>query len=202
MARNNLSIEQVDALLPQTQCGLCEYDGCKPYAEAIVFDNERLDRCPPGGVKTLKKLGNLTGENIDKYLEDMANKQKPKLTVIIREDECIGCKKCIKACPVDAILGGAKMMHTVIQSECTGCELCVEPCPMDCIDIVQVPELSDEEQLEFSNASRRRYQNREKRLNRIDLEKKEKHLKAKRVALKNDIKAAVARAKAKKGGQT
>lgn len=199
MSRNNITIEQVDALLPQTQCGLCDYDGCKPYAEAIVFDGERLNRCPPGGVKTLKKLGVLTGESIDQHLEEMAEKQKPRLTAVIREDECIGCKKCIMACPTDAILGGAKMMHTVIQSECTGCELCVEPCPMDCIDIVPLPELSDEEQLAFSNASRKRYENREKRLDRIKLERKEKHLNAKRIARKNDIKAAVARAKAKKG---
>ena len=199
MARNNITIHQVDALLPQTQCGLCDYAGCKPYAEAIVFDNERLDKCPPGGMKTLKKLGDLAGENIEPYLSEMAAKAKPRLVAIIREDECIGCKKCIMACPVDAILGGAKMMHTVIQNECTGCELCVEPCPMDCIDIVATTELSDQDQLEFSNTSRKRFQNRENRLERIKLEKTNKHLQAKKIARKNDIAEAVARAKAKKG---
>jgi len=198
MSRNNLTVEQVDALLPQTQCGLCDHGACKPYAQAIVFDNERLNRCPPGGVKILKKLGELVGESIEQHIEEMEKIAKPRLTAIIREDECIGCKKCISACPVDAILGGAKSMHTVIQSDCTGCELCVEPCPMNCIDIIEIPELNEPEQAEFSIQSRNRYENRLKRLEKKANEKKEKHLNAKKLARQKEIAAAVARAKAKR----
>lgn len=127
--------ERVDALLPQTQCGQCGYPGCKPYAEAIVQGDE-INKCPPGGETTIIALADLLGREI-KPLDGDA--QAEPLVAYIREDECIGCTKCIQACPVDAILGAAKFMHTVIVDECTGCDLCVEPCPVDCIDMLPRP---------------------------------------------------------------
>lgn len=126
--------EQINALLPQTQCGQCGYPGCKPYSEAIA-NGEAINRCPPGGEATIQALADLLGVEP----QPLDAEEKPKQVAFIREDECIGCTKCIQACPVDAILGAAKHMHTVIVSECTGCDLCVEPCPVDCIDMVPVP---------------------------------------------------------------
>ena len=127
-------IAAIDALLPQTQCGKCGFDGCLPYAEAIAA-GEPINRCPPGGEATLVRLAALTGLPV----EPLTEPAQPPLAAVIREDECIGCTKCIQACPVDAILGAAKRMHTVITDECTGCELCVAPCPVDCIDLVPHP---------------------------------------------------------------
>ncbi|MGE4532306.1 RnfABCDGE type electron transport complex subunit B [Halomonas sp.] len=127
-------IEAIDALLPQTQCGKCGFDGCLPYAEAIA-EGEPINRCPPGGERTLTRLATLT----DQPERPLAEPAQSPLAAVIREAECIGCTKCIQACPVDAILGAAKRMHTVITDECTGCELCVAPCPVDCIDLVPHP---------------------------------------------------------------
>ena len=133
----NPIVDQINNLLPQTQCGQCGYPGCKPYAEAIA-GGEKINKCPPGGEGTIQSLADLLGvepEPLD--AEHGAEKGVPTVA-IIREDECIGCTKCIQACPVDAILGAAKQMHTVIADECTGCDLCVEPCPVDCIDMIPV----------------------------------------------------------------
>lgn len=129
--------DQICDLLPQTQCGQCGYPGCRPYAEAIA-GGERINRCPPGGEATIHALANLLDVEPLPLDEDVGE-EKPKSYAYIREEECIGCTKCIQACPVDAILGSAKHMHTVITSECTGCDLCVEPCPVDCIDMIEVP---------------------------------------------------------------
>lgn len=129
--------DQICDLLPQTQCGQCGYPGCRPYAEAIA-EGERINRCPPGGEATIQALANLLDTDV-LPLDEEVGEEKPKSVAVIREDECIGCTKCIQACPVDAILGSAKHMHTVIASECTGCDLCVEPCPVDCIDMVEIP---------------------------------------------------------------
>ncbi len=132
----NPIVDQIDALLPQTQCGQCGHPGCRPYAEAIA-EGEPINRCPPGGQATIDALAALLDvEPIP--LDDEHGEEKDKQVAVIREDECIGCTKCIQACPVDAILGAAKQMHTVIADECTGCDLCVEPCPVDCIDMVPV----------------------------------------------------------------
>lgn len=126
--------DQVEALLPQTQCGQCGYPGCRPYAEAIA-SGDAINKCPPGGETTIKALADLLDVEAVP-LDAEHGEEKVKTVAFIREQECIGCTKCIQACPVDAILGSAKHMHTVIASECTGCDLCVEPCPVDCIDML------------------------------------------------------------------
>jgi Na+-translocating ferredoxin:NAD+ oxidoreductase subunit B len=129
-------VEKIDRLLPQTQCGQCGHPGCKPYAEAIAA-GEAINLCPPGGETTIQALADLLGRE-PLPLDAEAGVTSEKKVAYIREDECIGCTKCIQACPVDAILGAPKLMHTVIISECTGCDLCVEPCPVDCIDMLPV----------------------------------------------------------------
>jgi electron transport complex protein RnfB len=127
--------DQINAILPQTQCGQCGYPGCRPYAEAIANGGEAINKCPPGGEAGIQALADLLDvEPIP--LDEEHGEEKVKAVAFIREAECIGCTKCIQACPVDAILGAAKQMHTVIASECTGCDLCVEPCPVDCIDMI------------------------------------------------------------------
>tara|TARA_R110002126_G_scaffold15664_14_gene63951 strand:- start:1268 stop:1819 length:552 start_codon:yes stop_codon:yes gene_type:complete len=128
-------VEQIDDILPQTQCGQCGYPGCRPYAEAIANGDE-INKCPPGGESTIRKLADLMG--VEAKPLNAAQTVAVKRVAYIREDECIGCTKCIQACPVDAIVGASKLMHTVIADECTGCDLCVEPCPVDCIDMLPV----------------------------------------------------------------
>lgn len=128
--------QDIDALLPQTQCGLCGYAGCRPYAEAMAAGAATIDRCPPGGVPTLRALGQLLSIDSQPYEAKVFADTRMSAVAEIREAECIGCTKCIQACPVDAIVGAAKFMHTVLPQECTGCGLCVEPCPVDCIDIL------------------------------------------------------------------
>lgn len=132
----NPLVDQVDALLPQTQCGQCGHPGCRPYAEAIA-DGEAINKCPPGGQATIEALADLLGVEPEP-LDAEHGEDKGRQVAFIREAECIGCTKCIQACPVDAILGAAKQMHTVIADECTGCDLCVDPCPVDCIDMLPV----------------------------------------------------------------
>lgn len=134
LGQQRLLVERVNHLLPKTQCGLCGYEGCMPYARAIV-QGAPINQCPPGGAATISRLANLLNE-LPQPLNPAHGRSQPARIASIREDECIGCTKCIKACPVDAILGAAKQMHTVIASECTGCDLCVEPCPVDCIDMI------------------------------------------------------------------
>ncbi len=127
-------VDQIDALLPQTQCGQCGYPGCRPYATAIANEGEDINRCPPGGQGTVVALADL----LNREPKPLIAQEKPKAVAIIDELTCIGCTLCVQACPVDAILGAAKQMHTVIAKECTGCELCVAPCPVDCIEMVPV----------------------------------------------------------------
>ncbi len=174
-----LNIDAIDHLLPQTQCGLCEYDGCRPYATAIAENNEPINKCPPGGVETLIDLATLLNQNPTPYLEDMKQKAKPASIAVIREDECIGCTKCIQACPTDAILGAGKHMHTIITDACTGCELCIEPCPVDCIDMVEIPTPSFNIKKENASRWRKRYENRNIRLERDKKERREKEKKVK-----------------------
>jgi len=121
-------VEQVNDLLPQTQCAQCGYPGCRPYAAAVVEGSAAINLCPPGGDETLNRLAELLGRDIIPLAESVT----PAIA-IIDESLCIGCTHCLSACPVDAISGAHQLMHTVIESECTGCELCVAPCPVDCI---------------------------------------------------------------------
>ncbi|MGR6874025.1 electron transport complex subunit RsxB [Pseudomonas sp. HK3] len=134
----NPVVEQIDALLPQTQCGQCSFPGCRPYAEAIASGEEKINKCPPGGESTIAAIADLLGVEPEPLDAEHGTEKESAMVAVIREDECIGCTKCIQACPVDAILGAAKQMHTVIADECTGCDLCLDPCPVDCIDMVPV----------------------------------------------------------------
>lgn len=130
-------VERIDALLPQTQCAQCGHPGCRPYAEAIAA-GEAINKCPPGGARTIAALAELLGQapqGLDASLAPAAADQ----VAYVREADCIGCAKCLPACPVDAILGAAKRLHTVLSSECTGCGLCVAPCPVDCIELRPAP---------------------------------------------------------------
>ncbi|HET6602952.1 MAG TPA: electron transport complex subunit RsxB [Xanthomonadaceae bacterium] len=130
-------VERIESLLPQTQCGQCGYPGCRPYAEAIAGGEADINQCPPGGEAGVRALAELLGRepmalDADRGVETHAG------VVRIREPECIGCTKCIQACPVDAIVGAPRLMHTVIAELCTGCDLCLPVCPVDCIDRVEV----------------------------------------------------------------
>ncbi len=129
-------IERIDALLPQTQCGQCGYPGCRPYAAAIASQEADINHCPPGGSDTIRALADLLGTE-PRPLNPDNGIEKPATVVVIDEQRCIGCTLCIQACPVDAIVGAAKLMHTVIATECTGCDLCLPPCPVDCMDVVE-----------------------------------------------------------------
>jgi electron transport complex protein RnfB len=128
-------VNRIDAILPQTQCGQCNYPGCRPYAEAITAGEAGINQCPPGGEAGIRALADLLGVEA-LPLNPENGEEKPTAVAVIDESVCIGCTLCIQACPVDAILGAAKQMHTVIQSECTGCDLCLPPCPVDCIDMI------------------------------------------------------------------
>jgi len=168
-------IDAIDAELPQTQCGQCGHPGCRPYAEAIAAGGP-INECPPGGDAAVVRLAAVTGRAV----VPLAQPAQPPLLAHIREAECIGCTKCIQACPVDAILGATKRMHTVIEAECTGCELCVAPCPVDCIDILPHPaweaaENEAERQAYLARRAalgRRRFEARNQRLARQAREKR------------------------------
>ncbi|HEV7492128.1 MAG TPA: RnfABCDGE type electron transport complex subunit B [Rhodanobacteraceae bacterium] len=138
---NNDLATRIDALLPQTQCTRCGYPTCRAYAEAIAVDEADIDRCPPGGVEGVVALAALL-LRAPKPLDPTCGIEAPPVVATVDETVCIGCTKCIQACPVDAIVGAAKRMHTVIAAECTGCELCLPPCPVDCIDLVAIAEKS------------------------------------------------------------
>jgi electron transport complex protein RnfB len=138
-SRNSTLVEHIDALLPQTQCGRCTFSGCRPYAEAIVQGAADINQCPPGGERTAAALARLMG--VDAKPVGKAFGVVPDYPVVAYIDEaaCIGCTKCIQACPVDAIVGASRFMHTVIATDCTGCELCIPPCPVDCIVMQPAP---------------------------------------------------------------
>ena len=133
-------VESIDALLPQTQCTRCGYEGCRPYAEAVANARAEIDRCPPGGAAGVERLAALLGRPV-LPLDAGCGPTLPPSAAVIDESACIGCTLCIQACPVDAIVGAGKVMHTVLLDVCTGCELCVPPCPVDCIAIVPVEAL-------------------------------------------------------------
>ncbi len=136
-ARLDGIVAQIDARLPQTQCGQCGYPGCLPYARALAKGSADINQCPPGGESTIRALADLLGRPY-KRLNPAFGVEEPKLVAVIDESACIGCALCTPACPVDAILGAPRHMHTVIESECTGCGLCLPPCPVDCVEMVPV----------------------------------------------------------------
>jgi len=152
-------VQRIDALLPQTQCTKCGYDGCRPYAEAIAAGAAGINQCPPGGDEGVARLARLLGRDAPP-LNPANGAYRPPQVAVIDEAACIGCTKCIQACPVDAIVGASKRMHTVIASWCTGCELCLPPCPVDCIALVPVAALPE------ADRSRERHEQRAQRLER------------------------------------
>jgi electron transport complex protein RnfB len=154
-------IEAIDALLPQTQCGKCGHPSCQPYAQGIA-QGEAINKCPPGGLATIEALARLLGVPV---IEPEQAPVAPQIA-FIREAECIGCTKCIQACPTDAIVGAAKLMHTVIRDECSGCELCLAPCPVDCIDLLPLAPAEAAAQRARAGHFRRRFDARQQRLQR------------------------------------
>jgi len=207
-------IQLIDALLPQTQCGKCGHPGCKPYAQGIV-DGEPINKCPPGGDETVAALAELL--NVPVLELDVSRGSAPPQVAYIREAECIGCTKCIQACPIDAIVGAAKLMHTVLIDECTGCDLCVAPCPVDCIEMHPLPLgtlpvvgglASSLEELRARAAkrdhARQRFERRNARLQREEQQKQaEREARAQRaaqpaVATLDPVQAALERVRAQK----
>lgn len=208
-------IQRIDALLPQTQCGKCGHPGCKPYAEGIA-NGEAINKCPPGGNETISALAELL--KIPVLELDTSRGSAPAQIAFIREAECIGCTKCIQACPIDAIVGAAKLMHTVLIDECTGCDLCVAPCPVDCIEMHPLPSTQvlpiigglafTPEELQARNAkrdhARQRFEQRNARLRREEEQKHAERLaRAQKAAQHSDasntpLQDAIARVQAQK----
>ena len=181
-------IEKINSILPQTQCGKCGFPSCKLYATAIAEGLADINQCPPGSGEGIQKLADLLGVK-PKPLNTTHGLSKPKSVALIDEETCIGCTFCIQVCPVDAIVGASKKLHTVIGTECTGCELCIAPCPVDCITILPLtkifddmdntPHITSDKALEYESKlkkrmadhSRMRY---EQRLKRLEREKEDK----------------------------
>ena len=182
-------VQQIEDLLPQTQCGQCGYVGCRPYANALSKQSAPINLCPPGGRATIALLANLLHQPIIEPA-DVIKTDAPKTLAVIDETVCIGCTACIKACPVDAIVGATKLMHDVITDECTGCGLCVPPCPVDCIDLVTVmdaylPRIHQQTNVsafEAAQYAKSRFQKRQMRLDKWEKRKQAERL-AKREAM-------------------
>jgi electron transport complex protein RnfB len=194
-------VVRIDALLPQTQCTRCGYPACLAYAEAIASGEADINQCPPGGAQGIRELAAMLGREA-KPLNPANGVEKPAEIAVIDEDACIGCTKCIQVCPVDAIIGANKLMHTVLSEECNGCELCIPACPVDCITM-----LVDDTQLDASHNARaehyrRRYEARNARLARERAEH-EQAIAARKAEVhagtRSAVLEAIARAKAKKG---
>ena len=169
---------RIDALLPQTQCRKCGYPGCKPYAQAIAQSKAEINQCPPGGDQGIRKLAALLGRPY-LPLNTEHGVEKPRELAFVDESDCIGCTLCIQACPVDAIVGAAKQMHTIVAELCTGCELCVPPCPVDCISMLPLAMDAPERR---ADAARERHEFRQFREERERQEKADR-LVAKAAAL-------------------
>ena len=197
---------RIDDHLPQTQCTRCGYPRCLSYAEAVARGEADINQCPPGGTETIAALAGLLGVE-RKLLDPVFGVYRPRTLALIKEPECIGCTLCLQACPVDAILGAPKQMHTVIAEECTGCELCVAPCPVDCVEMVPFnrgdysrddwpwPEYSRE----HVERARQRTQARLDRLQRLAASTGDEHTIAPdptREQMREEIAAAVARVRA------
>jgi electron transport complex protein RnfB len=196
-------ITGIDAWLPQTQCRQCGYDGCLPYAEAVAQGEADINECPPGGDVTIQALADLLGRP-PRPLDPRRAPAKPRMLAQIEEAGCIGCTLCLKACPVDAIVGATKRMHTVIAIECTGCELCLPPCPTDCIRLLPAPADATgpwpDRSLKEAQRARARATARHHRLAASLVPERRQHAPAdvERVRRQAEIRAAVMRAKAKR----
>lgn len=197
---------RLDALLPQTQCMRCGYPACRPYAEAIINGKADINQCPPGGQQGVDAIAALLARD-SKPLDPDFGLEAAATVALIDEDVCIGCTKCIQACPVDAIVGAAKRMHTIISAECTGCELCIPPCPVDCIVMVatSIAPLTRVDILVRAGVAKGRFEDRNSRLARNENEQSSRREKtqrtdAKRVApiSRNAVLEAIARGKAKR----
>ncbi|MCP4486271.1 MAG: electron transport complex subunit RsxB [Gammaproteobacteria bacterium] len=151
---SNPVVDQIDAILPQTQCGQCNYPGCRPYAQAIANGEAPINQCPPGGQATIQALADLLDVEALELNAEHGEHNAIPLVAVIDEQSCIGCTLCIQACPVDAILGSARHMHTVIADECTGCKLCLPPCPVDCINMVPCKQTLDDWKWSTPNISK------------------------------------------------
>ncbi|TAL76791.1 MAG: RnfABCDGE type electron transport complex subunit B [Burkholderiaceae bacterium] len=160
MPSDDSPIDRVNAALPQTQCTKCGYPGCLPYARAMVMDGEAINRCPPGGQEGVRTLARILGRE-ELPLDTDCGKHLPLQRAVIDEEHCIGCTLCIQACPVDAIVGANKFMHTVLADVCTGCDLCVAPCPVDCITMVPA---GHDWTAQLAAQARTNYEHRQKRL--------------------------------------
>ena len=179
-------INEINELLPQTQCGQCGFKGCLPYAEAIAEGRADINQCPPGGEQGIADLAALLGRP-PKPLDTRYGSHKPGQVAVIIEQDCIGCVKCIDACPVDAIIGAPKLMHTVITHECTGCSLCVAPCPVDCIVMQTLPETGiSRDKKQQSAWAKHRYEVKNIRKAQFEAEKMQRaRLKKAQLASKN-----------------
>jgi len=204
--RNGSLADRLDDLLPQTQCGRCGYAGCRPYAEAMARGESDINRCPPGGTATVEALAGALGVR-PRPVDPACGEVKAPAVAVIDEAWCIGCTLCLQACPVDAILGAAKQMHTVVGAECTGCELCLEPCPTDCIRMVPLPEAEVPAPYgaawrEAAARARRRHQARQARLAALRRGRVRPLSRTPRddAAKKAVVAAAVARVRARWGG--
>ncbi len=190
--------DRIDALLPQTQCEQCGYHGCRPYAEAIARGEAPINRCPPGGAVGIAALATLLQRPV-LPLDPEHGIEKPRTLARIVEMDCIGCTKCIQACPVDAIVGAPKLMHTVIEDDCTGCELCVPACPVDCIVLLPMPPRQIDPP--HADAAREHFRRREARLQR-EHDVRDSELAARKAAVasettRNPVLEALARAQAR-----
>ena len=198
---------KIDALLPQTQCAKCGYAGCLPYAEAVAAGAADIDQCPPGGAAGVRKLAALLGRE-SKPLNPANGAERRRAVARIDEARCIGCTLCIQACPVDAIVGAAKLMHSVVAELCTGCDLCLPPCPVDCIDMLPLPAAQAAWTAAMADAARARFQFRRLRLQRDRSENAERLARKAQQKLGQPmpdtkravILAAIARAKARAAG--
>ncbi|NDH09171.1 MAG: RnfABCDGE type electron transport complex subunit B [Gammaproteobacteria bacterium] len=155
-------INELDAILPQTQCGACGFKGCRPYAQALASKQAAINLCPPGGMETLKALAKRLRVDWRPYEASIAAQYRQASVAKIDEKTCIGCTKCIQACPVDAIFGAGKQLHHVIANECTGCGLCLDPCPVDCIELISL-----EAPLYDKDTARRRFEAKQQRLDKV-----------------------------------
>ena len=166
-------IDKINDILPQTQCQLCDYPSCHDYATGIVNNETTINKCHPGGIPVLKKISSITKTPYQEYIKNVEKQHKAPSYVVIDEDTCIGCTKCIQACPVDAILGSAKQMHSIITSECSGCDLCIPVCPVDCILTVKRDYIPDRDLLKI------RFDDKTKRTKKTMKKNNEKHSKNK-----------------------